>query len=313
MQSGNWEKSVLEKVLLETVIEQRRNRRWRIFFRLIWLAIILAILYYTFVPEKPSFIKDGKHVAVVNLTGVIGDENKTYKTLADGLKDALKDDKTIAVIIKANSPGGSPVYSDMTYNEIRRLKKLYPKKPIDTVVEEVCASGCYYITSASDKIYASPASIVGSIGVIYTGFGLTGLMQKVGVDSRLLISGKNKAMGYPFIAANKQQEVMQQQMLDEIHTQFINAVKQGRGKKLVLSNADLFSGRFWIGEDALKLGLIDGFATVDSLARDKYKTDNIVDFTPEQDPVDRIAKKLGVGLSDWVHQTVSSANIGSFN
>ncbi|MFN7095332.1 MAG: S49 family peptidase, partial [Burkholderiales bacterium] len=275
--------------------------------------IIAAAIVYSFAGKKEALGKGGKQVAVVNLRGTISDENKTYNNLVEGLNDALKDKNTVAVIIRANSPGGSPVYSNMVYEEILRLKKLYPHKPIDVVVEEACASGCYYIAAAADKIYANPASIIGSIGVIYPGFGLTGLMQKIGLDSRLLVAGKNKAMGYPFTPVNKEQEAMQQQMLDKIHQQFISAVKNGRGKRLELTDPDLFSGRHWIGEDGIKLGLIDGFATVDSLARDQFKIDNIVDFTPEQDPLDKIAKKMGVNLVDGAYQAVKTAELASFN
>jgi protease-4 len=305
------EKNVMQNVLMAAIKEQRSSRRWKIFFRFVWI-IIIGTLLYIFTSEKDEFHSNKPIVGVVNLNGVINKDNETYETVDEGLRYALEDKNTVAVIIKANSPGGSPVYSDMLYNEILRLRKIYPKKPINVVVEEVCASGCYYIASAADKIYSSPASIVGSIGVIYTGFGLTGLMQKIGVDSRLLISGKNKAMGYPFVEEDKNQVAMQQEMLNEVHQQFINAVKVGRGSKLNLSNPDIFSGRYWVGEQAIKLGLIDGYSTVDKLSRDIYKTDNIVDFTPEQEPFYKIAKKFGVGLADSAKQTISDGDFGSF-
>lgn len=314
MENQDWGKSVLENVMLESIKEQRRSRRWKIFFRLVWLVILGLICYFIASGGRSNVVvaSKGPKVGVVSLTGILSGENNTYQNVADGLRDALKDKDTIAVIIRANSPGGSPVYSDMLYHEIIRLKAQYPNKPIDVVVEEVCASGCYYIASAANKIYASPASIIGSIGVIYSGFGFTGLMQKAGVDSRLLISGKNKAMGYPFIAENKAQNEMQQQMLDEIHQQFIHAVEAGRGAKLYVADADLFSGRYWIGQDGIKLGLIDGFSTVDNLARNTYKTDNLVDFTPEGNTLDRVIKKLGVGLADSAKQMVSLAGTGAF-
>lgn len=312
METHNWERGVIEKVLLETVKEQRRRRRWGIFFKLTWLILIGAVLYYYFVGSSDP-LANQKQVAMIDLTGEISGSNQTYDNMYEALHGALDDKNTIAVIIRANSPGGSPVYSDMLYNEIKRLRKKYPTKPIDVVVEEVCASGCYYIASAADKIYASPASIVGSIGVIYTGFGVTGLMQKIGVDSRLLISGKNKAMGYPFIPANPEQDAIQQQMLDEVHEQFINAVKQGRGNRLATSNPDLFSGRYWIGADALKFGLIDGYATVDSLARDQFKTDNIVDYTVTEDALDKISKKFGASIVDSAVASLSDKSFGSFN
>jgi protease IV len=309
MESQNWEKSLIEKVLLETVKEQKRTRRWRIFFRLIWLLII-GFIFYLFAAKfsfggSSSTSTTGPQVALINLSGEISKDNNTYANISEGLKDALADSKTVGVIIKANSPGGSPVYSDMLYNEINALRKKYPQKPIDVVVEEMCASGCYYIASAANQIYAQPASIVGSIGVIYAGFGATGLMQKLGIDSRLLISGKNKAMGYPFIPENQDQVVMQQQMLDEIHSQFIDAVKHGRGEKLALNDPDLFSGRYWIGQDALKLGLIDGFSTVDDLANKLYKSDNIVDFTPQDDSISKAMRKFGLTIADTVKQSLS--------
>lgn len=302
---------LLKSVLLAGIKEQRAARRWRIFFRMLWLIIIAGIIFVISGSiQKSPIKKPGKQIAVIDLHGLIDSENKTYQNLSDSLADALKDKKTSAVIISANSPGGSPVYSNMAYDEILRLRKLYPKIPIYVVVEEVCASGCYYIASAANKIYANPSSIVGSIGVIYTGFGLNGLMDKIGVDSRLMISGKNKAMGYPFIPPNKEQDDMQQEMLNKIHNQFITAVKNGRGS--ILSNdPDLFSGRYWIGEDGLKLGLIDGFATVDSIARDQFHSENLVDFTMDNDPIDKIFKKMGVSMLSTAKQELAASYLGT--
>lgn len=310
---SNWEQETIQKVLLETIKEQRRGRRWRIFFRL----VVVALIIWAFVAMKSSDStgdeKTGPQVAVVDFKGVIDGDNQNYANVIEGVTNALKDKKTVAVLIRANSPGGSPVYSDILFNELNRLKKLYPSKPIDFVVEEVCASGCYYAAAAANQIYASPASIVGSIGVLYTGFGVTEAMKKVGVDSRLLISGKNKAMGFPFTPENKEQSAMQQQMLDEVHQQFIDAVKLGRGKKLA-NDPDLFSGRYWLGQDATKLGLIDGYGTVASVARDQFKSENIVDFTPAQDTLDKLSKKFGVGLVDSARQAVLSSGFsGSMN
>ena len=304
------EHKVLETLVLETIKEQRRSRRWRIFFRFIWLSLVITVVF-VYGGDKPASVK-GKQVAVIDLHGVISYENKTYQNFIDGLQVALKNKDTVAVIIRANSPGGSPVYSDMLYNEIMRLRKQYSNKPIDVVVEEVCASGCYYIASAANNIYANPASLIGSIGVIYTGFGLNGLMDKLGVDSRLIVSGKNKAMGYPFLPLNKEQQKMQQDMMDKIHNQFIQAVKTGRGKKLS-SDPDLFSGRVWIGTDGVELGLIDGFASVDSLALDKYKSENLVNYTHEDDKLNQIFKKLGVYMVDFAKQEVASPSMGIIN
>jgi protease-4 len=305
---STWEQETIQKVLLETIKEQRRARRWKIFFRLILIA---AVAWLVIINTGSDVVggKTGPQVAVIDFKGVISSDSKNYENLIDGLTAALKDKKTVAVIIKANSPGGSPVYSDMVYNEIARERKEYPKIPIYVAVEEVCASGCYYAAASADKIYANPASIVGSIGVIYTGFGATDAIKKLGIDSRLLISGRNKAMGYPFVPESKEQTIMQQQMLDEIHDQFIDAVKKGRGDKLA-SDPDLFSGRYWIGSDALKLGLIDGYGTASSIAREQFKSDNLVDFTPDQDPLDKISRRFGVGLVDSAKQAVMAS---SFN
>lgn len=310
----NKEQNVAEQYILEIIKEQRASRRWKIFFRLILIVVVATIIYQSFSYKNSSAgDKKGKQVAEISLTGMIAADNDNYRKLSDGLSAALEDSNTVAVIIKANSPGGSPVYSDMMFNEILRQRALHPKIPINVVIEEMCASGCYYAAAASNAIYASPASIIGSIGVIYTGFGLNQMMDKIGVDNRLIISGKNKAMGYPFLPPNLEQQQMQQVMLDEIHEQFIAAVKKGRGKRLELTNPDLFSGRYWIGQDGIKLGLIDGFATVDSLARDKYKTDNIVDFTPQSDPLDRITKKLTTSVFDLVKQNVLQNGNGLIN
>ena len=300
---------VMQQILLANLKEQRSARRWRIFFRLLWLSIIVLVIMYS-INDKHNGIKSGnqKSVGLVELKGVIGNEEDTYKLMKTSLENALKDKNIVGVIIKANSPGGSPVYSDMVYNLIKELTVKYQNKPIDVVIEEVCASGCYYIASAMQNIYASPASIVGSIGVIYTGIGINNLMQKLGIDSRLLIAGKNKAMGYPLVANNKEQTKLQQDMLNKVHIQFINAVKNGRMNRLHIDD-ETFSGRYWIGEDALKIGLIDGFASVDSLAKTKYHTDNIIDFTENKDPFDKISKKFGLEIHSILNEIVAS---GSF-
>lgn len=300
---------IMADILMASIKEQRSNRRWKIFFKFIWLSLIMFIIYSVYEKNKPTTNKSSQ-IALINLKGEISLEAKTYQLISQGLKDALNDSNTKAVIIRANSPGGSPVYSDMIYNEILSQRKKYPKIAIDVVIEEVCASGCYYIASGANHIYSSKASIVGSIGVIYAGFGFNRLMDKLGIDNRLLVAGKNKAMGYPFTAINQEQTLMQQNMLNEIHQQFINAVKQGRGSRLKLNNSDLFSGRYWIGSDAYQLGLIDGFFTVNQLAREIYKIDNVVDFTPTEDTIDKITKKLGVSLLDGVRNLIS---INGFN
>ena len=296
---------IMADILMANIKEQRSSRRWKIFFKLIWLCLIIFVIYSIYDRNKPVKNNKSAQIALINLKGEISLEAKTYQLISQGLNDALNDTNTKAVIIKANSPGGSPVYSDMLYNEILNQRKKHPKIAIDFVVEEVCASGCYYVATAANHIYSAKASIIGSIGVISIGFGFSNLMDKLGIENRLLIAGKNKAMGYPFSPINKEQILMQQNMLNEIHQQFITAVKNGRAKRLKLNNSELFSGRYWIGSDAYKLGLIDGFFSVNQLATDVYKIDNIVDFTPTEDTIDKITKKLGVSLVSSVRNLVS--------
>lgn len=306
---SSWEQETMQKVLLEIIKEQRRARRWKVFFRLILLSLLLwAIIAANFGADFTTTKKAGPQIAVVDFKGIIDGDSKNYATVIEGVTNALNDKKTVAVLIRANSPGGSPVYSAMLYNELIRLRHLHPQIPVEMVVEEVCASGCYYAAAGAEHIYANPASIIGSIGVIYAGFGATEALKKLGIDSRLLISGRNKAMGYPFIPESQEQTVMQQAMLDEIHAQFIHAVQAGRGKRLQ-NDPDLFSGRYWIGEDARRLGLIDGYATVASLAREQFNSENIVDFSPEQDTMERLFKKIGVTLSDSARQAVLSGGL----
>jgi protease-4 len=305
------QEEIMSDILMASIKEQKSARRWKIFFRLIWLSIIISIIYGFYYKNKPSNNKEPQ-VALINLKGEISLDAKTYQTISQGLDEALSDNNTKAVIIRANSPGGSPVYSDMLYNEILQQRKKHPKIPIDVVVEEVCASGCYYIASAANHIYSAKSSIVGSIGVIYAGFGFKGLIDKIGVENRLLTAGKNKAMGYPFSQINKDQVLMQQNMLNEIHQQFIDAVKYGRGNRLNLNESELFTGRYWIGQDAYKIGLVDGFYYVDQLARNVYKTDNIVDYTPNEDTIDKIAKKFGITIVDSLKNSVVVDSFTSF-
>nr|WP_283773106.1 S49 family peptidase [Craterilacuibacter sp. RT1T] len=280
------------------LLEQRRARQWKIFFRLAWLLITLIIVFSLFVNRdksgKDGSLMDGKHTALISLDGVINSENDTADRLARGLEAAYKDSGTRGIIIRANSPGGSPVLSGMAYDEIRRLKKQYPAIPVVTVVEEVCASGCYYIAAATDRIYADKASIIGSIGVLSEGFGFTGTMEKLGIERRLMTSGNNKGMGDPFSPVKPEQEAIRQQLLDTVHQQFIQAVRDGRGKRLQQANTEIFSGRVWLGSQSQPLGLIDGLSSVRQVAREQFKADKLVEFTPDEGFGKRAARLLGV-------------------
>lgn len=296
--TDSWERKTLEKLVLSVVQEQRKTRNWGVFFKLmflIWVFLLLAMGAGWI--KKNDAVPTGPHTAVVSLRGVI-DSNGDARSdrLIEGLRNAFKDADSKAVVIRANSPGGSPVQSAMVYDEILRLKKLYPKTPVYAVVEDVCASGCYYIVAAVDKIYVSQASLIGSIGVLMDGFGFTGTMDKLGIERRLLTAGSNKGFLDPFSPMSPQQVDYAKIMLGEIHQQFITAVKQGRGKRLK-DNPDLFSGLVWNGARGVEMGLADDYGSVDSVAREIVKAQRLVDYTPEDDLAERFVKRLGAGAS----------------
>lgn len=295
----NWERQVVERLAFAAIDEQRRARRWKIFFRSVWLTLFVAAVVMLML-ESPSAKEGmhspgGKHTAVVDLAGPITSENNTAERLISGLNKAFTDAGSKAVIVRANSPGGSPVLSGMVYDEIRRLKAKHPAIPLYFVVEEVCASGCYYMAAAADRIYVDKASIIGSIGVLSDGFGFPSLMEKLGVERRLMTAGTHKALGDPFSPQKPEDAVWRQKLLDGIHQQFIDAVKAGRGKRLV-NNPELFSGLVWLGSDSLAVGLADGLGSVNSVARDVVKADELVNFTTDEYLFDRFAKKIGVSL-----------------
>ncbi|AUH51723.1 S49 family peptidase [Chromobacterium sp. ATCC 53434] len=298
----NWERQLLERLASAALIEQRRSRQWKIFFRLAWLAVIGFIAVSLFMrgeDKTGASLTGGGHSAVIELDGAISSENDSGKKMVEALESAFRDKGTKGVIIDANSPGGSPVLSGMVYDEIRRQKQRHADIPVYVVVSEVCASGCYYIASAADKIFVDKASIVGSIGVLSDGFGFTGAMEKLGIERRLKTAGENKAMGDPFSPQNPKHEAIRQQLLDDIHQQFIAAVRAGRGKRLK-DDPQMFSGMVWLGEKAIPLGLADGYGTVASVARDVVKADKTVDFTRQDDFSSRVARRIGVEFAGGV-------------
>lgn len=293
----NWERKTLEKLVLSVVQEQRKTRNWGVFFKLmffVWVFLLLAMGAGWI--NKGDAVDVGPHTAVISLRGVIDSSGDARaERLIEGLRDAFKNADTRAVVLRANSPGGSPVQSAMVYDEILRLRKLYPKIAVYAVVEDVCASGCYYVAAAADRIYVSQASLIGSIGVLMDGFGFTGTMDKLGIERRLITAGTNKGFLDPFSPMSQQQVDYARTMLGEIHQQFITAVKQGRGTRLK-DNPELFSGLVWSGVRGVEMGLADEFGTVDSVARDVVKAQRLVDFTPEDDLAERFAKRLGAGV-----------------
>ncbi|MBU3614036.1 S49 family peptidase [Polynucleobacter sp. Latsch14-2] len=289
-----WERQALEHLLLENLKETRKARCWKAVFRILTLLVMIAIVLAVFdihLPGRGMGVE--KHTALVSLEGEISSSSMANASdINASLLAAFESENSAGVILRINSPGGSPVQAGMMNDEIHRLRKLYPTKPFYVVVEDICASGGYYVAVAGDQILVDKASLVGSIGVIMEGFGFTGLMDKLGVTRRMITAGSNKGMMDPFSKENPKQVEMIKGMLAEIHQQFITVVKEGRGERLK-DNPDLFSGRVWSGEQAVKIGLADGFGTVDSVARDIFKAPDILDYTVKENFAERVAKRFG--------------------
>ena len=307
----NWERKVLERVALEGLAEQRRRRRWGIFFKLlafIYLGIVLA--YAIDWGGSAERLTDGnRHTALVQLTGVIrADGDASAEHLINALQAAFEDHGTAGVILRINSPGGSPVQAGLINDEMRRLRAKYPSIPLYVVVEDICASGGYYVAAAADKIYVDKASIVGSIGVLIDGFGFTGTMEKLGVERRLLTAGDNKGFLDPFSPQNAAQKAHALSMLNEIHQQFIDVVRKGRGKRLK-ETPDMFSGLMWTGAKSVELGLADDFGSVESVARDVIKAEDIRDYTEKSNLAERLAKRIGAGAVDSLGSILGRVNL----
>jgi len=293
-----WERTLLEKIALASIKEQRTKRRWGVFFKLAVLAYLIAVLFLVVDWGAPEKLVDSKHTALINVRGTIDATGDASAEKINGaLQSAFEDKGTAGVIMRINSPGGSPVQSGIVYDEIRRLRTKYPEIPVYVVVEDLCASGGYYIASAADKIFVDKASIVGSIGVLMDGFGFTGVMEKLGVERRLLTAGENKGFLDPFSPQDEKQKEHAQILLSEIHKQFIEVVRQGRGKRLK-ETPEMFSGLMWTGSQSVALGLADGFGTVDTVARDLIKAENILDYSVKENIAERFAKRLGAQMSD---------------
>jgi len=304
----NWEKNLVTQLAESSLKEQRSRRRWGVFFKLLTFSYLVFILYtfgeFDFTVDTDALSE--KHTAVIDIKGVIAEgEAANAEDVISGLRDALKDEDTEGVILSINSPGGSPVQSGIIYDEIIRLRAKYPKKHIYAVISDICASGGYYIATAAEKIYADKASIVGSIGVRMDGFGLEGTMKALGVERRLLTAGKNKAMMDPFSPVNENAQKHLKIMLDDIHQQFIKAVKDGRGERLK-ETEEMFSGLIWTGAKAVDLGLIDGLANEAYVAREMFKTKTIVDYTTKEDVFKRLADKMGAGVKSMVSNLVNT-------
>lgn len=292
-----WERQLLEKIAFSTLQEQKAKRRWGIFFKLAVLAYLLAVLILVVDWGGSEKLTDGKHTALIYLRGTIEASGEASAEKLNGaLQSAFEDKGTAGVILRVNSPGGSPVQSGIVYDEIRRLRAKHPEVPLYVVVEDLCASGGYYIASAADKIFVDKASIVGSIGVLMDGFGFTGTMDKLGVERRLLTAGENKGFLDPFSPQDAKQKEHAKVLLGEIHNQFIEVVRQGRGKRLK-ETPEMFTGLMWTGSQSIQLGLADDFGTVDSVARDVIKAERILDYSVKENIAERFAKRLGADMA----------------
>jgi protease-4 len=301
--------SAVERLVDALLRDRRADRRWRVFIRVAWLALG-AILLWAVLSQRGGHgaSPTGPHTALIEIRGEIAaDTEASADQLVTAIKSAFEDNNAQAVVMRINSPGGSPVQAGIVNDEIRRLKLLHKKK-VYAVVEEVCASGAYYIAAAADEIFVDKASIVGSIGVLMDGFGFTGIMEKVGVERRLMTAGENKGMLDPFSPVSDRQRGYAQAMLDQIHRQFIKVVREGRGKRLH-ETPELFTGLFWNGEQALELGLADHYGNLDYVAREIVKAEEVVDYTQKENVAERLAKRFGAAVGEGVVRSVAAAGV----
>lgn len=305
-----WERATLEKLAFATLKEQRARRRWSIFFKFVVLGIIIYGVWQIFAAESTEIDSLGPHTALIKIDGSIeSGAPGAAENVVPALSKAYADKTAVGIILYINSPGGSPVQAGIINDEIHRLRAIHPDKPFYVVVDEICASGGYYIAVAAQKIYVDKASIVGSIGVLMDGFGFTGLMDKLGVERRLLTAGENKGFLDPFSPQTPMQKNYAQSILSEIHQQFITAVRQGRGRRLK-ETPEMFTGLFWSGAKAVDMGLADGFGTIDTVARDVLKAEDIVDYTPREGLPERVLKKFGAAVGQGAVKSLSIGKLG---
>jgi protease-4 len=306
-----WERELVTRLATAGLKEQRRARLWGIFFKLLAFAYVTLLLVMFVDWEGRADLAGGrKHTAMVEVSGLIGpgsDASAEKVTLA--LQAAFKDKNTQGVVVRINSPGGSPVQAQTIYDEMRRLRQKHPEVPLYAVVEDICASGGYFVAAGADRIYVGKASIVGSIGVLMNGFGFTGLMEKIGVERRLITAGENKGMLDPFSPLDEKDARHVKQMMNDIHQQFIGVVREGRGERLKES-PEMFSGLVWTGQKSIDLGLADGIGSLDYVAREVVKAETIVDFTREDGITEKLAKRFGAGVTSALLQFVAGASLG---
>ena len=301
-----WERAVMESVALGYLKEQRRARQWRNALRLAWLVFLVVLSWVVLHRGASSTSTSTAHTAVIEIKGEIDADGLAGSgAVITSLRLAFEDEGSQAVVLLINSPGGSPVQAGIINDEILRLKKKH-NKPVYAVVEESCASAAYYIAVAADQIYVDKASIVGSIGVLMDGFGFTGLMDKLGIERRLMTAGENKGFLDPFSAQTKTQRAHAQAMLDQIHQQFIGVVRNGRGDRLK-ETPELFSGLFWNGQRAVELGLADGLGSLDYVARDIVKAEDLVDYTQRDNVAERLVKRFGASVGEGMGRVMRAS------
>ena len=300
-----WERDLIAKLATAALKEQRRARLWGIFFKLLTFAYVTFLLVVMVDWKGRAEMASGKkHTAMVEVSGLIAPgSDASAERVTSALQAAFKDKNTQGVVVRCNSPGGSPVQAQTIYDEMRRLRKQYPDIPLYAVVEDVCASGGYFVAVGADRIYVAKASVVGSIGVLMNGFGFTGLMEKLGVERRLITAGENKAMLDPFSPVDEKDVAHLKQLMADIHQQFIGVVKEGRGKRLK-ETPEIFSGLIWTGQKSVELGLADGFGSLDSVARDVVKAEDIVDFSSRESVVEKFARRFGASAASTLVESL---------
>lgn len=306
---AHWERETLEKLAFASLREQRAARRWKVALRLLWLAFLVALVVWWMREVHAPQIASRPHTAVIEVRGEIAaDAEANAPSLIAALQAAFQDEGAQGVVLLINSPGGSPVQAGMVHDEILRLKALHDK-PVHAVVEETCASAAYYIAAAADNIYVDKASIVGSIGVLMNGFGFTGLMERVGVERRLLTAGANKGFMDPFSPTNPTQQAHAQALLDDIHAQFIAVVKNGRGDRL-RAGPEVFSGLVWSGQTAVTMGLADELGSLERVAREVLQAEDIIDYTEREGVAERLMRRFGAGVGETALRSLERAGWG---
>jgi protease-4 len=300
---------LVEEFARQYLVDRRRERRWKLFFRLAWLLFAVALLWGLLRQQQAGAVPSGPHTALVELRGEIAaDSEANAEGLNAALREAFADSGAQAVVLRINSPGGSPVQAGLIHDELERLKALHGKK-LYAICEELCASAAYYVAAGADEIYVDKASIVGSIGVLMDGFGFTGTMDKLGVERRLITAGDNKGLLDPFSPLSETHRAYAQSMLDQIHRQFVKVVRDGRGKRLK-ETPETFSGLFWSGEQAIQEGLADRYGSLDFVAREVVKAEEVIDYTPKENVAERLAKRFGAAVGAGAARALGGAAFG---